>query len=383
MSFLQQSPLSRLFEACFNDDIQAMKILLNRVDDQSADPTHHYTLTNEQIAAKNQHIHKDKAQTDTQDFTPTMPEDSIDYCDKSLLHIAVINNSIPMINYLINDLNLAELIEDIDYKGFTPLMVATNMGHYDIMMTLVDLGANLDAASHYGQTLLSFAILSNNTKIMTYFLSVADCDELLEFAIKVMDILIQNNLVNAVKFLIETFSFDLVCKSKSLDDQSPLLLLAVCGDSIELFEYFNLFNVNSVEILDLLRQSVDFSSWSIFNHLMLKYTESFTPSDFVIDRPNEEHLGDFHHYNDEDDQDDDQNCADYNQGQLDNNNRNQQQTQQQSKSSPLLIVLIELVQNETVSLNTVVQVVQQCILEVGLVSLNNSIYNITFQCFYI
>ena len=62
-----------------------------------------------------------------------------------------------------------------DRCGCTPLMIASNYSHVEIVNLLVEQGANLDVQDNNGNTALHYAILGNSSVAVLSILSFGAC----------------------------------------------------------------------------------------------------------------------------------------------------------------------------------------------------------------
>jgi len=86
---------------------------------------------------------------------------------KPLLSIAIDNNDIPMVKFLIKQ-NYVN-INEVDYDGFTPLMIAVSDFHYEICKFLIDNRANLKIKNWKNKTAYDIAIDNGNKEIINLF----------------------------------------------------------------------------------------------------------------------------------------------------------------------------------------------------------------------
>jgi hypothetical protein len=87
-----------------------------------------------------------------------------DITGESLLHLAVQNNAVNVINVLLN--NQAN-INIIDNKGNTPLHYATQLSNQDIIQLLLEKGANTNIKNHEGKLAVDYADDDNVKKIFS------------------------------------------------------------------------------------------------------------------------------------------------------------------------------------------------------------------------
>ena len=86
---------------------------------------------------------------------------------KPLLAIAIDNNDISMVNFLIKQ-NYVN-INEADYDGFTPLMIAVSNFHYEICKLLIENGANLKIKNWKNKTAYDIAVDNQNKEIISLF----------------------------------------------------------------------------------------------------------------------------------------------------------------------------------------------------------------------
>ncbi|HOD39376.1 MAG: Phosphocholine transferase AnkX [bacterium ADurb.Bin243] len=61
-----------------------------------------------------------------------------------------------------------------DKNGYTPLMIASNFGHIDIVTLLVEKGADIHIQANNGETALSLAEKKGHEKVINFFKNIAD-----------------------------------------------------------------------------------------------------------------------------------------------------------------------------------------------------------------
>ncbi|XP_026387906.1 26S proteasome non-ATPase regulatory subunit 10-like [Papaver somniferum] len=86
-----------------------------------------------------------------------------------LLHSAAAGGSLKLCKYLIEDLKLD--VDTKDGEGCTPLYNASRGGHFDMVIYLLEKGADPDASTDTNLTPLHYAAKSGDTKIITLLLS--------------------------------------------------------------------------------------------------------------------------------------------------------------------------------------------------------------------
>ncbi|KAJ8665201.1 hypothetical protein QAD02_006863 [Eretmocerus hayati] len=92
--------------------------------------------------------------------------------NRTLLHVAAETNSIKALGYLINHVKIAYEDDQPFYlclrddAGDTPIHVAAREGHYDIIVKLINSGANYEIKNWSNMTPLDLAIAGNFTKIV-------------------------------------------------------------------------------------------------------------------------------------------------------------------------------------------------------------------------
>jgi ankyrin repeat protein len=86
-----------------------------------------------------------------------------------LIHLAVLMNFEPLVDFLIN--NDAHLMAR-DYNGYTPLLKASSLNRLDIVKKLVNAGVPVSHKDPWGNTSIDKAILYQHKDIVNYLKSL-------------------------------------------------------------------------------------------------------------------------------------------------------------------------------------------------------------------
>lgn len=82
--------------------------------------------------------------------------------DDNALMIAIINNNIEIVKELLNKKADVELA----CQGYTPLMIASNFGNFDITKLLIENNAKINSQTKDGQTAMHFAAMNHQNEII-------------------------------------------------------------------------------------------------------------------------------------------------------------------------------------------------------------------------
>jgi len=88
----------------------------------------------------------------------------------SILIYACLCGHLRMVKYLVNTYSDKGIVNAKGVKGKTPLMIASEYGHFTIAKYLIYHGATINASSHDGNTALIYAVMHDNTDIINLLL---------------------------------------------------------------------------------------------------------------------------------------------------------------------------------------------------------------------
>ena len=123
----------------------------------------------------------------------------------STLHYTAISGYIDIYN-LIMEIN-STCINVKDFYGNTPLITACIYGHYDIVIKLIEHGANINEYNYFQQTALYYACENNNSLIVSLLLNnnaIIDCQN--NLGLTPLMVACKNELIDIVNILLENGS---------------------------------------------------------------------------------------------------------------------------------------------------------------------------------
>ena len=94
---------------------------------------------------------------------------------QNALHIAVKYHKIDAIKLILNHPQISEIIADPDDEGYTPLLLAVSLGHFDTTEELLnrqDLGIDISATTKKGKSIIHLAAITHNTNLLAHILEI-------------------------------------------------------------------------------------------------------------------------------------------------------------------------------------------------------------------
>jgi len=155
-----------------------------------------------------------------------------DDCGKTLLIYAIHNENLRIVKYLLEcKADLQDVNNNLDVVHF--LIKNHNDNNFEILKLLVDGGLDIDKKDEYGQTLLTYGLLVNNTPVIHYLMAKgASIDNVNNHIKSISNIILSDNL-DLLEFLMD---HQLNINKKDVDGNTPLIY-SVCALNLQITKY--------------------------------------------------------------------------------------------------------------------------------------------------
>jgi len=94
---------------------------------------------------------------------------------QNALHVAVKYHKIDAIKLILNHPLISEIFADPDDEGYTPLLLAVSLGHFDTTEELLnrkDLGIDITATTKKGKSIIHLAAIIHNANLLAHILEI-------------------------------------------------------------------------------------------------------------------------------------------------------------------------------------------------------------------